>query len=281
MKIDGPTLHLLTLSSLVGFSGGLRLYLAYLLVSEVPKIPLVLAAMLIVYSTYTLDRSLENGEDRINRPQLHGADKNTGLIASGIALLIGIAIFLSEKLIFLAIFPFAVGFVYSRGIRFRRWQIKLKGGAGLKNLIIGITWGGTIGLLIVASGHTGAAMVICFYFAAKLFINSTIFDLRDVRGDIAAGIQTLPVWLGEQKVRYLLFSVCIIQHVALAAGMFTRLLGIAVVFLSFSFAASGSVIAFYRVSFESDSSWLKRRFRIIMINGEPMILSVLSIFLPY
>ena len=62
------------------------------------------------------------------------------------------------------------------------------------------------------------------YFGMKLFINSTIFDLKDVKGDLAAGIRTLPVVLGEKKLKYLLFSLCIIQHVILAGAMLMGIL---------------------------------------------------------
>jgi 4-hydroxybenzoate polyprenyltransferase len=92
--------------------------------------------------------------------------------------------------------PFFVGVLYSRGIPLGNRKIKLKGGSGIKNIVIGITWGGTIGLVIASTGQIAAAMVICIYFGLKLFINSTIFDLKDMEGDLAAGIRTLPISLG-------------------------------------------------------------------------------------
>jgi hypothetical protein len=62
---NAQTFKLLNSASLVGFSGGLRLYLAFLLAGIAPNFVLIIAASLIIYATYTLDRSLENKEDVI------------------------------------------------------------------------------------------------------------------------------------------------------------------------------------------------------------------------
>ena len=114
--INVPTLKLLNSASLVGFSGGLRLYLAFLLAGIIPNLLLVIAASLIIYATYTLDRSLDNKEDEINHKEFTGASKTAGLAASGIAILIGISLFFSKHLFSPPLFPFLVGILYSRGI---------------------------------------------------------------------------------------------------------------------------------------------------------------------
>lgn len=276
-----PTLKLLNSSSVVGFSGGLRLYLAFLLAGIAPNLLLVAASSLIIYATYTLDRSRDNKEDMINKRDLASANKKIGLVASGIAITIGLIVFFSKNLFYPPLFPFIVGIIYSHKIPFGNKKIRLKGGLGIKNLVIGITWGGTIGLVIASAGPVAASMVIGLYFGMKLFINSTIFDLKDVKGDLAAGIRTLPASLGERKLRYLLFIICIIQHLVLALAMVGGILVPTTVFFSYSAIASGFAIICYSPSFESGTSWLRRNFRILAINGEPVMLVVLSILLPY
>lgn len=274
------TIRLLNSSTLVGVSGGLRLYLAFLLAGIKPLFPLVVASALIIYATYTLDRSLESKEDDINHQELADANKMTGLIVSGIAITIGIVLFFSKFLILPPLFPFIVGILYSRGISIRKKEFKLKGGLGIKNMVIGITWGGTIGLIIASTGHALAALVICLFFGMKLFINSTIFDLKDVKGDLAAGIQTLPVVLGEQKLKWILLSLCVIQHIILALAMAWGILIPIIVFLLYSFFSEALVIISYSPAFESANSWLQRKFRSIMIDGESMIQVIISICLP-
>jgi len=279
-RFNKATFRLLNSASLVGFSGGLRLYLAFLLAGIAPNLLLVIAASLIIYATYTLDRSLDNKEDEVNHKEFMGASKTAGLAASAIAILAGISLFFSRQLFTPPVFPFIVGILYSRGIPVGSRSIKLKGGSGIKNLVIGITWGGTIGLVIFSSGCTAAAMVIAIYFGTKLFINSTIFDLKDIEGDLAAGIRTLPVVLGEKRLKYLLFSICIVQHMIIALAMVGGILVHAGVFLAYSFIVSGAVILYYSPAFESSASWIKREIRVITIDGEAIIQVILSIVLP-
>jgi len=278
--LSAPTLKLLNSASLVGFSGGLRLYLAFLLAAIDPNLYLVLASSLIIYATYTLDRALDNKEDEVNHQEYAGANRLASLAACGVAILIGVSIFFSNRLFSPPVFPFAVGILYSQGIPFKGGTVKLKGGFGVKNLVIGLTWGGTIGLVILSSGQVLAGMVIALYFGIKLFINSTIFDLKDVKGDLAAGIRTLPVVLGETKLKYLLFSLCIFQHLILALAMWADILVSYEIFFLYSLIASAMVIVFYAPAWETSPSLIKRKFRIFVINGEPIILVLLSMIRP-
>jgi 4-hydroxybenzoate polyprenyltransferase len=281
MRLSTPTLYLLKTSILVGCSGGLRLYLAYILADVSPNISLIIAASLIIYATYTLDRSLGQKEDEVNRRELSGANKTAGLVASGFAIIIGALFFFHEYLFFPPLFPFVMGFLYSQGISLNGRKIKLKGGAGGKNLVIGITWGGTIGLIIASTGRIAAAVVIALFFVVKLFINSTIFDFKDTEGDLMAGIKTLPLCLGIKKTKCLLLSLCTLQHAILFLAVLTGILVHSCVFLIYSFCVSCMVITWYAPTFESDSSWFLRKFRTLMIDGEAIALSGLSIILPY
>jgi 4-hydroxybenzoate polyprenyltransferase len=274
-----PTLRLLNSASLVGFSGGLRLYLAFLLAGITPDIVLVIASCLIIYATYQLDRSLENKEDQINHPEFCGATMKAGIVASGACAVMGAGLFFSKHLISPPLFPFLVGILYSRGIPLGRSTIKLKGGCGIKNLVIGISWGGTIGLIIAAMAQPAAALIIGLYFGMKLFINSTIFDLKDIEGDLAAGIRTLPVVLGESRLRYFLMALCLVQHALLILAMATSLLASFWILPAYSFCASTLVICCYSSTWESSPTWLKKKFRILAINYEPIILVALSLFL--
>lgn len=278
--IDNSTLHLLNSASLVGFSGGLRLYLAYLLAGIQPNLLLVLAASLIIYATYTLDRSLDNKEDEVNHEELAGSRKAIGLTASGITIIAGTMLFFSKNLFFPPLFPFIVGVLYSRGIPLGQRSIKLKGGCGIKNAVIGVTWGGTIGLVIAFSGQIIPGIAISLYFGLKLFINSTIFDMKDVKGDLAAGIQTLPLVLGEQRVRVLLFSLYLIQHLIFLVTLFLGMIVFYKIVFLYSLVSTGIVITCYSSAFEESNLWLKRKFRNFLIDGESTISVLLSTALP-
>lgn len=127
-----PTLYLLNSSTLVAFSGALRLHIAFLFASIEPNIPVYVAMGLVIYSTYTLDRALDSEEDAINRSELTGANRHAAIIASIIAFFAGALIFAGEKIYFASFFPFIVGFLYSKGIKAGKLRIKLKGGMGGK-----------------------------------------------------------------------------------------------------------------------------------------------------
>lgn len=42
------------------------------------------------------------------------------------------------------------------------------------------------------------------FFYLKLFINTVLFDVRDIEGDRASGVRTIPAFLGRNKTRLLL-----------------------------------------------------------------------------
>ena len=73
---SAATLRLLSSSLIVAVSGGFRLYIAFLLAGKEPDITLPLAAILIVYATYTMDRAIKTKEDEINRQEEMNANKN-------------------------------------------------------------------------------------------------------------------------------------------------------------------------------------------------------------
>ena len=82
--------------------------------------------------------------------------------------------------------------------------LKLKGGLGVKNFVVGLTWGAFIAGLAGSNCGNMIPMVLVFtFFGVKLFVNSTIYDFKDVKGDTLAGIKTLPVSLGERNTRKL------------------------------------------------------------------------------
>jgi len=278
---QNPTLYLISSACIVGFSGGLRLYLAFLLAGLYPNVVLAVAAALIIYATYTLDRSLENKEDAVNLAEISHANKKLGIAVSAITAATGAFLFFSKNFYLAPLFPFIVGFLYSKGIPLGKKTIKLKGGCGVKNIVIGITWGGTIMLIVWSIGAVLPAVLIGLYFGMKLFINSTIFDMKDIRGDLAAGIRTLPVALGEYRLRMLLIAIFIIQHVIFLGAMVVGILTFQLPLLLVSFISSGITLALYNPAFETNEMWIKKKFRTIFIDGESTIAFILSTALPY
>lgn len=274
------SLKLLNSATLVGFSGGLRLYLAFILTGTAPDPTLISGASLIIYATYTLDRSLKNHEDRVNSLIFSDADRTYGLLATIMTVAAGTYLFFSSALFWIPIFPFIMGFIYSKGISLGTKKIKLKTGLGGKNLIIGITWGGTIGLIISATGNLSAAMLLSLFYGMKLFINSTIYDCKDIEGDLAAGIRTLPAVWGIRRLKEVLLSILLVQHLILVGGMITGIISFFSFFVIYSLISGGGVIIWYSPEFETYRTGLRRWFRILAIDGESPVQVIVSMIHP-
>lgn len=90
-----------------------------------------------------------------------------------------------------------VGFLYSYGLKLKRRRFRLKAGYGVKNAVIGLSWS----LSMMLSLKTFDFSIFSFYFL-KLFVNSAIFDLKDVDRD---EILTLPKLLGNHFKAFMSF----------------------------------------------------------------------------
>jgi 4-hydroxybenzoate polyprenyltransferase len=263
-----PTLNLLKSSILVSFSGALRIHIAFLLMHIHSVFINCLAGGLIIYAVYTLDRAMDAEEDMANRPELKGASNKTALIVSLVCFLIGASILTTNGLIIIAFLPLITGYLYSKGIKVGKFNLKLKGGLGMKNLVVGTTWGAFIAGIAGIHATTLIAPIIVFlYFGMKLVINTTIYDFKDIKGDTMAGIKTLPVVLGEKRAKIMLFSIHLLSHSILLASILTGLIAFEPIILAYSFIIGLLYIRNFaeEVEMETKSRLTKRLF---MIDGE-------------
>lgn len=250
--MNSPTLKLLNSSTVVAISGGLRVHIAFLLAGIEPNIMIYFGIGLIIYATYTLDRSLGSKEDAINKCEFIEARRRTAIIACIMAFLAGALILARENIYFASFFPFIVGYVYSKGIRIGKFNIKLKGGMGGKNIVIGLTWGGTIASAVSKwTENTVTEISIFLFFAIKLFINSTLNDFKDIKGDVAAGIKTLPVCLGKDRVRTMLTILCLLLHTGMVVALLMGFIKPELVILGYSFIVGIACTYFYISAFET------------------------------
>jgi 4-hydroxybenzoate polyprenyltransferase len=271
-----PTMRLLNSSSVVAIAGGLRLNIAFLLAGLEIRIPEYCAFALIIYATYLLDRALDCREDAINKIELAGANGNVGIFACAVAFLIGTLILLQDGIYLAPFFPFLVGYVYTHGIRIGTFNLRLKGGAGMKNAIIGLTWGGTIALIVSHWCNALATVLVIFlFYAIKLFITSCVNDFKDVRGDLAAGIRTLPVCLGEDLTKKVLILMNVILHGIMVYSVLFRIISNEWAILGYSLLVNTSFLMVYSSSFEQCSQLLFRRMRELVIYWESAITLVL------
>lgn len=267
-KQKNATLELLKSSILVAFSGALRIHIAFLLLQADSSILTCIAGGLVIYSVYTLDRALGSEEDVVNRKELSGSRKEIGLAASMLTFVIGSYVLAKEEMLTLAFLPFIIGFLYSKGIKIGTFVLKLKGGLGVKNFIVGLTWGAFISGLAGSTCKSMLPIVLVFtFFGIKLFINSTIYDFKDIKGDTLAGIKTLPVSLGARNTRNFLIGLHLLSHLILGIALINGVLNFEPLTVLYSFICGLVCIQNYTKTDDEEPS-LRKLERTVLVDGE-------------
>lgn len=270
--VNTPTLNLLNSSSVVAISAGFRLHIAFLLAGIATRFTPYIAFALIMYATYTLDRALECKEDAINKCELSGANRKIGLAACALAFFAGTVLLFLDGIYLAPFVPFVIGYFYSKGFRLGTFQLKLKGSLGSKNVIVGITWAGTIAL-IVSQWCTSLMTIgiIFLFFSLKVFITSCVNDFKDVRGDIIAGVRTLPAHLGEKTTKTILLGILAAMYTVMGFAIFFGAIRDEWVILLFSLAVTIVFLIVYSPSFENSPSVFYRKMRELAISWESII----------
>ena len=253
---------------LVAFSGALRIHIAFLLLQIHSSIFTCIAGGLVIYSVYTLDRALGSEEDMINRKELSGSRKEIGLAVSIVTFVIGSYVLAKEGMLALAFLPLVTGFLYSKGIKIGKFALKLKGGLGVKNFVVGLTWGAFISGLAGSTCRSMLPILLVFtFFGVKLFINSTIYDFKDIKGDTLAGLKTLPVSLGAQNTRNFLLGLHLLSHLILGISIINGVLAFEPIIILYSFICGLICIQNYTKTDDVESRSRKLE-RTILVDGE-------------
>lgn len=186
---------------------GLSIAALAFLLPGLPLNPVLLfSAFLVTFSVYTLNLATDRQEDALNFPERNRyfvSDRRALLTIAAIsylaALVMGGAITL--KIVPVLCIPLGMGLLYSLRI----------GGTRLKDLFIGknatvsLSWALEAALLPAAFAfRTPAVLLVFFFIFVKVIINTIVCDVRDVQGDRAAGVRTVPVVLGVTTTRRLL-----------------------------------------------------------------------------
>lgn len=169
----------------------------------------------ITFSIYNINRKSDETEDCINHAGRYLFTKRyerhllfLSAVAYAAALLLAWAC--NAAAFAITVFPLATGILYCfpllpRCTGFRR----LKDIPLAKNASISAAWAVPHALLpAVLAGSMGTGMAgVCFlFFFVLVFINTVLFDMRDVEGDAAAGVRTVPVILGIPKTMQVLLA---------------------------------------------------------------------------
>ncbi len=203
-------IYFLTHSNLyLSFGTLLSGFSTYLILSLPVDFKVLLILFLGVFSFYLMNRYWELKEDELTYPE------RTKFLKRRKKLLLFLIIFCYLTTLILAYLKslnavFGVFFVtmliVSYTIRIK--GIRLKDFFVIKNLTISFAWGFIFTFFHISEilNFNLAFFLTFFFLGAFTFINTVIFDMRDVKGDEENKIQTIPVRLGLEKSRKIIFA---------------------------------------------------------------------------
>jgi len=200
-------------SILVSITSSMLLLLSFILHGIRANLSLLIAAFALTFAIYNFDRTIKQKEDLINDPErtrLFAGNRKIWTIVGTFFFIASMALALREGLnIFLTMFSIIA--VYTGyGIGFPLIP-RLKDIPGVKNLVLVSSW--TIVPTILPNLSEYGAVekkgillsIMIFYFIfIKIMVNSILYDVRDIKGDSATGVRTLPVVMGVKNVRMIL-----------------------------------------------------------------------------
>ncbi|MBN1194041.1 MAG: UbiA family prenyltransferase [Methanomicrobiaceae archaeon] len=203
------SLALITSILIVSLSGSLKVYFAEVFLGMPVSFAAVAVGGLITFSAYAFDRAVPNSEDQERSGQM----RKMLITLTLISFVLCFVLWPSPALLS----PFLIAYAYSKGIA----GFRLKGGAGVKNAVVGLTW--SVLLVVLIGRFDPAALLVYVFFFIKSFVNTTVYDVRDIDADRAAGIRTLPTVLSLGRLRTLLIVLTVLVHVAMLAIWYTNL----------------------------------------------------------
>ncbi|MHC1574116.1 MAG: UbiA family prenyltransferase [Candidatus Syntropharchaeales archaeon] len=202
--IDKFLSFLMVSSIFIGITGFLLPYFSFSLYEIDVNYNLLLASFLLTFTVYNLDKVTGIEEDSINVPERAGfIEKNKRCIIFAVIIAYLIALTLSflqsPFAIFIILFPFCIGIVYSIKIS----NFRLKDVTGVKNITVALSWAviGTFLPSVVSFRGSTLILLFFYYFFTKCFINTVLFDVRDIEGDRINNVKTIPVVFGMKNTR--------------------------------------------------------------------------------
>lgn len=189
-------------------AGAAMVYISCVLQHIPCSFSLLAIMFLATFSVYNINRKTDEKEDAINHSDRHSFTSRYGKVLSTSAILayilaIALAFCYGVKTTLISAIPLICGILYSitwlpKKFKYRR----LKEIPFVKNLVVAFAWALTPALLPVysnSSNATVATFIVVIFFFTLVFINSVIFDLRDIEGDAASGVKTIPVVFGVRR----------------------------------------------------------------------------------
>ena len=173
------------------------------------KPTILLIAFLATFSVYNMNRVTDRVEDLINRPRVASRGPLfflvPSIIASASCLLLSASV--GAQALSVIVTSLIVSIFYS--VKLSPSTPRLKEIVGLKSVLVAFSWGFTGALLPASSQAVNVAKIVMAftYIFIQILVNTILCDVRDMDGDRASGVKTLPIALGLSATKKLLFIV--------------------------------------------------------------------------
>ena len=268
-KIKSLISFLLASSIFLAIGGFLKAYYSFFLFGALANWGLLLATFLVVFAVYCMNKLTDKEEDAVNSPErvsfISGKEKILSfavVISYFTAIILGILESIFAMLVLLV--PLFAGIIYS--IKLHPKIPRLKDILGVKNIITALSWAvGTTFLPLFSLNGTSLIFVISifYFFFVKSFVNTVIFDVKDIEGDSKNGIITIPVRIGKLKTRNLL-SVLTLSLIPVVLILLSYGLSISI-FITMVF---GVINTYWYTHYACDSSKINGRNMQLLVHGE-------------
>lgn len=269
-KIEKLASFLLSSSLYMSINGFLKAYYSFLLYGILIKWDLLLATFLSVFAVYCMNRLTDKEEDAVNSPErANFVEGNEKILVFILFLSYFTAIILgllnSFFAMFIILFPLCAGITYN--IRISPKIPRLKDIFAVKNIITALSWAvGTAFLPLTNSSGISLTLIISlfYFFFIKSFVNTVLYDIRDIEGDRENGIRTIPVGIGKLKTKKLLLiltsSLIPVSLILLLTSEISLVSFITMIFCIFN--------AYWYINYTCNSKKIHKYKMPLLINGE-------------
>lgn len=211
-KSTSKILHFLFLSSIfTAAMVSLFLYSSFILMGVKPDSLLLFSIFLTFFAIYNINSLTDKEEDSINQPERANYTKDNeklilffSILSYFIAILLGL--YVNYLTIPVILFPFIIGILYS--VQIHPKVPRMKEIVGVKSFMVAISFVMITVIPVIFLNRVDVMIILLFYFFfVKIFINTIIFDIRDIEGDKENNIKTIPVAIGKSSTKKLLFAI--------------------------------------------------------------------------
>ncbi len=201
---------------LLALGAGFLTFASMLIQGLIPKLSWPTVAALYVFSMHVLNRLADKPSEKFNQPGRTEFYEKYGpwMIGAGIlSALIALILTWYQGILpfFLLLAISGLGLVYNipllprREGRLLRYR-KLKDIPGSKTIFVALAWGVVTSLLppLGQEERFLPASYVAFFFSTILvFVRTTLYDFKDLQGDLLVGKETIPIVLGKRKTQIL------------------------------------------------------------------------------